>query len=85
MGAARQASPIAGDIASLRIDWYGSRQRLHRARDRTDWTSGFECEGEPVAYPGMKFIRLAIGNDTAQGPAGPGSNRGELSATASTS
>ena len=82
IGAARQASTIAGDITSLLVHWYGSRQRLHRTRDRANRPPSVECEGESVADSGMNFIRLAIGDDIVQGPAGPGSNRGELSATA---
>ncbi len=81
IGTARQASTIAGYITSPLIHWYGSRQRLHRARDRANRPPSFECEGEPVADPRMNFIRLAIGDDILQGPTGSGSNGGELSAT----
>jgi hypothetical protein len=57
---ARQTSTITGDIASPLVRWNGGRQRLHCTRDRADRPPGFECEGEPVADPGMQFIGLAI-------------------------
>jgi hypothetical protein len=77
-----QAATFASDIKSPIVRRYGGSQRSHRTRDRADRTAGFECVGKPVTDPGMCFIRLAIGDDVAQGPTGPGSNRGELSAAA---
>ena len=51
--AGRQASTIAGDIASLLVRWYGSGQRLHRTSDRADRPSGFDARASLSTDPGI--------------------------------